>query len=120
MDREDFPEIKMPTRATHARIYQGELSQCVYKELKRLSRQNNTSAQELILDAIGAYLKNEQLSPAVDVELVEISGSRARCYIWLPYDTHKKVELKMKEKGANIQWLVRKSIEAYCKNKRKG
>lgn len=112
--------MKMLTRDTHARIYQGELSKCVCEELVRLARQNNTSAQALILEAIGAYLKNGELTSSVDVEMVETNGSRVRCYLWLPYDTCDKVELMMKGKGTYIQGLVRKSIEAYHKNRRKG
>jgi hypothetical protein len=107
----------MLTRATHARIYQGELTTAEYEELNLLARKRSASVQTLILEAIRAYLKNELLA-SLDVELVETDSSGIRPYLWVPYDAHSKIELIMKEKGSYIQGLVRKSIEAYVAKER--
>ena len=104
----------MFTRTTHARIYQGELSTAEYEELNLLARQRSASVQALILEAIRAYLKNDELLASLDVELVETNNSGVRPYLWVPYDAHSKIELIMKEEGTYIQALVRKSIEAYA------
>jgi hypothetical protein len=103
----------MPTRETHAKLYQGELTTAEYEELNLLARQRSASVQALILEAIRAYLKNDELLASMDVELVEINNSGVRCYLWMPYDTHSNIELIMKERGTYIQGLVRNSIEAY-------
>ncbi|MBW1717275.1 MAG: hypothetical protein JRJ77_15870 [Deltaproteobacteria bacterium] len=100
----------MLTRETHARIYQGELAAGKYEELNLLARQRSTSTEALILEAIRAYLKNDELMVSMNVELVPVNNCHVRCYLWLPYDTSSKVELMMKGKGTYIQGLVRTSL----------
>ncbi|MBW1784314.1 MAG: hypothetical protein JRL30_26680 [Deltaproteobacteria bacterium] len=101
----------MPTRETHARIYQGEIDQSDYRELESVARGEGISPRTFILKEIIRYLKNWDLNCALDIEEVALNDGRTRFYLWIPYEKSAELEHLMKTRGTtHIQELTRKAI----------
>lgn len=105
----------MPTRATHARIYQGEITETKYRELGSLEKRKGIPPRELILKAVGKYLENGDPKYSLDIEEVLLNDNRMRLYLWVPYERYGELDCLMKSRGAYIQELVRKAMKGYNK-----
>jgi hypothetical protein len=106
----DLRRQKMPTRETHARIYQQELSSTEYNALKGLAKQKKVSIQEFVLDRIRAYLGDWRSSSFLDVQEVITKEGSLRIYLWLPYDVCDELERLMKKRGSYVQELARRAV----------
>ena len=77
--------MRMLSRDTHARIYQGELSSQRCEKLRSTGDSGCSSVKELVLSAVKDYLKNWEGTASLDVEEVVLSNDRIRFFLWLPY-----------------------------------
>jgi hypothetical protein len=102
----------MVTRETHARIYQGELSEKESSELKSAAKKKKLSLRELILDTITKYLENWEPQYSLDVEEVVLNDEHVRFYLWLPYEDLDELDHRMTGKGSYIQQLLKKAVSA--------
>ena len=103
----------MPTRATHARIYQQELLRSEYDHLKILAKRKDVSARELLLEVIGEYLPGWESGSGLDIELVVTTDNSVRLYLWIPYDKYDEVCREVKGKGLHLQELVLRAIREF-------
>jgi hypothetical protein len=97
----------MLTRETHARIYQGELSEKEYSELKSAANQKNLSLRGLVLEAMRKYLEDWEPRYSLDIEEVVLNDERLRFYLWLPYENLHDLDLLMASKGSYVQQLLK-------------
>jgi len=101
----------MIARDTHARIYQGDLSNSEYDKLKSLARRKNVSVRSLILDAIRKYLKDWNSRFSLNIEKVVLNNTSMRFYLWLPYEIRDEIDQFINNRGTYIQELIRKAIK---------
>jgi hypothetical protein len=101
----------MLTRETHARIYQGELSEREYIELRSVANHKGLPLRELILGAIKTYLENWEPRHSLDVEEAVLNEERVRFYLWLPYENLSELDRLMTSKGSYVQQLLKKAVK---------
>ena len=100
----------MLTRETHARIYQGEITNNEYSELESAAKGEGISPRKFIIKEIRKYLKNWDSKHALDIEEVALDDGRTRFYLWIPYENYRELDQLMKARGSYIQDLTRKVI----------
>ncbi len=108
----------MLTRETHARIYQGEITDNEYSKLKSSGKEESISLRELILETVRKYLEDWETKYSLDIEKVVLNNGSVRFYLWLPYQVCDKIDQLMKNRGTYVQELVRKAIWEYNKTDR--
>ena len=100
----------MPTRETHARIYQGEIDNNEYRELERSAKQRGIPLREIIVEAINKYLKKSNPKYPLDIEEMDLKDGSKRFYLWIPYENYNDLVHLMKTRGIiYIQELVRRA-----------
>jgi len=92
----------MHTRETHARIYQYEITDNEYRELKRSAKQETISFHELILEIVRKYLENGDPKYLLDIEKWVLNDGGVRFYLWVPYEEYGELDRLMKSRGIHV------------------
>ena len=100
----------MHTRETHARIYQGEIEENQYRELKSGAEEEGVSLSKFILERINDYLKKWDPKYPLQLEEMALDDGRSRFYLWVAYEKYAELDHLMKAGGSCIQELTRKAI----------
>jgi len=103
----------MPTRDTHARVYQLELARSEYDQLKILAKRKDISVRKLILEAIQEYLQGWESVADLDIEQLAAADNSVRLYLWIPYDKYGELCRETKDKGFHLQELVLRAVKEY-------
>jgi hypothetical protein len=103
----------MPSRQTHARVYQLDFNVEEYEVLRYQAARLDLNVRDFILAALRAYLPNWGSSSSVEVELVEIGDDKRRVYLWIPYEVYDEIEDLVANRGFSLQTLVRRAIASY-------
>ena len=103
----------MPTRNTHARIYQGEFTKEAYESIHNLADQNNIPVRDFILESIREYLNSWDPSHRLDFEEVFLNDASARLYLWMPYEICDELNRLMDSRGTYVQALLKRALKKH-------